>query len=110
MHAGLNSVALIGSENRDAGWAGENLSGGDFANGIPRNWFTGPSAAGRDVVFPMMVPALIVAVGESWLSDRTKFAEPLKSSILYKDFVRILIEAQSIMLRVRGSSSFYGRI
>jgi hypothetical protein len=53
----------MGSVNREADCAGENLSGGDFANGIPRNRFTGPSAAGRDVVFPMIVPALIVAVG-----------------------------------------------
>jgi hypothetical protein len=56
-------VALMGSVNREAGWAGENLSGGDFANGIPRNRFTGPIPAGRDVVVPIIVPALIVAVG-----------------------------------------------
>jgi hypothetical protein len=53
----------MGSVNREAGWAGENLSGGDFANGIPRNRFTGPIPAGRDVVVPIIVPALIVAVG-----------------------------------------------
>jgi hypothetical protein len=37
MHAGLNSVALMGVEDREAGCAGENLSGGDFAKGTPRN-------------------------------------------------------------------------
>lgn len=107
---GLEFSSIMGSENREVGCAGENLSGGDFANGMPRNWFTGPSAAGRDVVFPMMVPALIVAVGALWQSDRTKVAEPLKSNKLYSDIVRMLIDTQSTKLQVRSFSSFYVKI
>lgn len=68
MHAGFQLVAWIGFWNWGAALGGENLSGGDCANGIPRNWFTGPSAAGRLVDFPITTPLSIVAVGAA-LSD-----------------------------------------
>jgi hypothetical protein len=49
--------------NRLAGSGGENRSGGDFANGIPRNWCTCPRDEGSAVVVPTTMPVSIVAVG-----------------------------------------------
>lgn len=44
------------------GCGGENLSGGDWAKGTPRNLLTVAVASGRLVVVPIMIPAHIVAV------------------------------------------------
>jgi hypothetical protein len=72
IHAGLNAVALTGVWKRECGCGGANLSGGDFAKGTPRNWFTGPRAAGNEVDFPTMRPAAIVAVGALWQWERAR--------------------------------------
>ena len=42
---------------------GANLSGGDFAKGIPRNLLTGMGASGREVDIPKTRPSEMVAVG-----------------------------------------------
>lgn len=70
MQAGLNAVAWMGLEAAGAGWGGENLSGGETAKGIPRNWFTASFPPGTVVLFPTIVPISIVAVGAVSLSGR----------------------------------------
>lgn len=62
-HAGFHCVAFRGCLNRRAGSGGENRSGGDCANGIPRNWCTDPNEVGSEVVLPTTTPVSIVAVG-----------------------------------------------
>jgi hypothetical protein len=44
--------------------------GGDCANGMPRNCFTGTSESGSEVVVPIRAPASIVAVGCEIATDR----------------------------------------
>jgi hypothetical protein len=46
-----------------AGAGGLNRSGGDWANGMPRNWLTAAVAVGTDTAVPTITPASIVAVG-----------------------------------------------
>ena len=63
MHAGLHSLAIIGSLKVPGLSGGENRVGGLFANGTPKNLLTVAVAAGRAVVVPMTTPESIVAVG-----------------------------------------------
>ena len=47
------------------GWTGgENRSGGDWANGIPRNLLTEAVAVGRVVVVPITTPISMLALGD----------------------------------------------
>ena len=64
IHAGLTFCAMRGPSNAAGADGGANLKGGDCANGIPRNLFTGAVAAGSMVVVPMTMPCEIEAVGD----------------------------------------------
>jgi hypothetical protein len=63
MHAGFHCVVSNGSFHGLGGAGGLNRSGGDCANGMPRNWLTAAVAVGTDTTVPTMTPASIVAVG-----------------------------------------------
>ena len=64
MQAGFQAVALMGFLNTPGFWGGLNLSGGDCANGMPKNLFTTAVAVGRLVVVPITHPASMLAVGD----------------------------------------------
>lgn len=51
---------------------GENLSGGEAANGIPRNLFTVAVADGIEVVVPTTGPESITAVGKENITGMKK--------------------------------------
>jgi hypothetical protein len=110
MQAGFHAVALRGCSKRAAGgFGGENRSGGD-ANGTPRNWFTNPRALGKEVVFPMTRPALMVAVGASWALEEAKPKERHKSASRCLGPVYILERARSVRIPMYGMLSFYARV
>lgn len=63
VHASENSDASNLPRNLLGGSGKLNLLGGDFAKGMPRNWFIVAVAAGKDVVVPTTRPSAINAVG-----------------------------------------------
>lgn len=63
MHAGPKPEALSGLYHGAAFLGGENLSGGEAANGIPRNLFTVAVADGIEVIVPTTKPESITTVG-----------------------------------------------
>ena len=64
IHAGFHIFASSGFDH-DFGFRGaEKRSGGEAANGTPRNLLTVVEEEGNDVVVPTITPASIVAVGE----------------------------------------------
>jgi hypothetical protein len=82
----LNFDASNSPLNGVGGCGKPNLSGGDLANGIPRNWFTVAVAAGRDVVVPTTRPSAIRTVG-LWWRDAPAVAATINR---YKCIVRSL--------------------
>ena len=63
MHIGLKAVAFSGVDHGAGLLGGEKRSGGEAANGIPRNLLTTTEAEGRTVVVPTTGPDAIVTVG-----------------------------------------------
>jgi hypothetical protein len=63
VHASLNCDASNSPLNLEGGFGKPNRSGGDWANGMPRNLLIVAVAAGRDVVVPTTTPSAITAVG-----------------------------------------------
>ena len=63
MHAGLKAEALSGTHQSATLRGGENLSGGEAANGMPRNLFTVAVADGNVVVVPINGPEPTTTVG-----------------------------------------------
>ena len=64
-------VAIYGSLNGAGTVGGENRTGGDAANGIPRNLFTTTVAKGSEVVVPITTPEAIVTVGAAATATAT---------------------------------------
>lgn len=69
MHAGLKAEALSGLYQDATLRGGENLSGGEAANGMPRNLFTVAVADGNVVVVPTNGPESMTTVGRENDSD-----------------------------------------
>jgi hypothetical protein len=63
IHAGLHSLAIIGSPNVPGLSGGANRVGGLFAKGTPKNLLTVAVAVGSEVVVPTTTPESMVAVG-----------------------------------------------
>lgn len=80
-HAGFHCVAFIGRFDREAGFAGENRSGGDCANGTPRNWLTGARPLGSEVDFPINMPVSMIAIGPSYVVACPKPANELATTM-----------------------------
>lgn len=64
MHAGLYSVVSSGRIHRDGLLGGLKRSGGESANGMPKNLLTIAVAEGRVVEVPIIFPESILAVGD----------------------------------------------
>jgi hypothetical protein len=56
MHAGLKAEALSGLCHGATSEGGDNLCGGEAANGMPRNLLTVAAADGTEVVVPITIP------------------------------------------------------
>jgi hypothetical protein len=56
MHAGLKAEALSGLCHGATSEGGENLCGGEAANGMPRNLLTVAVADKTEVVVPITIP------------------------------------------------------
>lgn len=63
MQAGLKAVACKGADHRAGFSGGENRTGGETANGNPRNWFSTALELATGVALPTTTPDSIVTVG-----------------------------------------------
>ena len=98
MQAGLKADASNGFDHFLGSVGGENLSGGEAANGIPKYLLAGAVADGALVVVPMTAPEDMVTVGRLGGAALAQ----------YSKLIEVMVRRNNIVAIGTGRSSILG--